>query len=56
MPFVSSAQRKKFQELVDQGKMSQETYNKWESETANTKLPEKLGPKSPKGGRKVRVK
>lgn len=41
-PFKSEAQRAKFAQLVKEGKMSQATYDKWESETTDKKLPEKL--------------
>lgn len=43
MPFKSEAQRKKFGELVSQGKMSQATFDEWNSETPD-KLPERLSP------------
>jgi len=33
MPFKSEAQRRKFLELVKQGKMSQATFDEWNSET-----------------------
>jgi hypothetical protein len=43
MPFKSQAQIRKFHELRGQGKMSQETIDKWMSETPNiNKLPERL--------------
>lgn len=42
MPFKSEAQRRKFGQLVKDGKMSQETFDKWNSETPKTKLPEKI--------------
>lgn len=43
MPFRSQSQRAKFHELVKQGKMSQETLDKWESETPkHKKLPERI--------------
>ena len=53
MPFKSEAQRKKFAQLVKDGKMSQETYNRWESETP-AKLPERLNERA-KPIKKVRV-
>jgi len=46
MPFKSEAQRRKFGQLVSEGKMSQETFDKWQSETPSKKLPEKVQPKS----------
>ena len=39
-PFKSKAQRNKFHALKAQGKMSQETIDKWESETSGP-LPER---------------
>lgn len=48
MPFKSIAQKKKFEQLVADGKMSQDTFNKWESETPKGKLPERIGPKKEK--------
>jgi hypothetical protein len=42
MPFKSEAQKKKFAQMVAEGKMSQATYDKWDSETTDKKLPEKL--------------
>lgn len=47
MPFKSEAQRAKFAQLVKEGKMTQETFDKWESETKE-KLPKKAAYK-PKG-------
>ena len=50
MPFKSEAQRRKFGALVKEGKMSQDTFNKWQSETPKGKLPERINtkPKKPK--------
>ncbi|MBT9150892.1 MAG: hypothetical protein DDT40_01071 [candidate division WS2 bacterium] len=45
MSFKSEAQRRKFHALVEQGKMSQKTLDKWEKETGDKKLPEKVGKK-----------
>ena len=45
MPFKSEAQRRKCAELVADGKMSQDTYDKWDRETGIRKLPERLRPK-----------
>lgn len=53
MPFKSEAQRRKFLALVDEGKMSQETYDKWARETREKvvrKLPDRIRPK------KIKVK
>lgn len=43
MPFKSEAQRRKFLFLVREGKMSQEMFDKWQAETGDAKLPERLG-------------
>ncbi len=47
MAFKSLAQMRKFQELVREGKMKQETFNQHMKESPLIhKLPERLGPKS----------
>lgn len=48
MSFKSQAQRAKFAQLVKEGKMTQETFDKWQSETDDKKLPKKVAYK-PKG-------
>ncbi len=51
MPFKSQAQRRKFAELLVQGKISNETFEEWNRETGGKKLPErvkkKAGPRKP---------
>jgi hypothetical protein len=42
MPFKSAAQRRKFAELLVQGKISPETYEEWNRETGSKKLPERV--------------
>ena len=42
MPFKSQAQRRKFAELLVQGKISPETYEGWNRETGSKKLPERV--------------
>ena len=42
MPFKSQAQRRKFAELLVQGKISPETYEEWNRETGGRKLPERV--------------
>ena len=44
MPFRSEAQRKKFGELVKQGKMSKATFDEWNNATGKAKLPDRVGP------------
>lgn len=43
-PFKSDAQRRKFGEMVKEGKMSQATFDEWNSKTPK-KIPERIGPK-----------
>ena len=45
MPFKSQAQRRKFAQLLVEGKISKETYEEWNRETGGKKLPEKVGEK-----------
>ena len=55
MPFKSKAQRRKFAELLVQGKISDETYEEWNRETGRKKLPERVKPK-PKPTARARTK
>jgi hypothetical protein len=50
MPFKSQAQRRKFAELLVQGKISPETFEEWNRETGGRKLPERVKRKA--GARK----
>jgi hypothetical protein len=43
MPFKSQAQRRKFAQLLVEGKISNETFEEWNRETGSKKLPERLG-------------
>jgi hypothetical protein len=43
MPFKSRAQRRKFAELLVEGKISAETYEEWNRETGGKRLPERVG-------------
>jgi hypothetical protein len=45
MPFKSRAQRRKFAELLLEGKISNETFEEWNRETGTKKLPERVKPK-----------
>lgn len=45
MPFVSEAQRRKFAEMVKQGKMKQSVFDEYNKETGHKKLPERVKPK-----------
>lgn len=42
MPFKSQAQRRKFAELLVQGKISPDTFEEWNRETGGAKLPERV--------------
>lgn len=45
MPFKSKAQRRKFAQLLVEGKITPETYEEWNRETGRKMLPEKVRPK-----------
>jgi hypothetical protein len=45
MPFKSQAQRRKFAQLLVEGKISNQTFEEWNRETGRKKLPERVGPK-----------
>ena len=42
MPFKSQAQRRKFAQLLVEGKISAETFEEWNRETGGKKLPERV--------------
>jgi hypothetical protein len=42
MPFKSQAQRRKFAQLLVEGKISDETFEEWNRETGSKKLPERV--------------
>ena len=48
MPFKSQAQRRKFAQLLVEGKISNETFEEWNRETGGKKLPERVGSSSRK--------
>jgi hypothetical protein len=63
MPLKSKAQRRKFAELLVEGKISPETFEEWNRSTGSAELPERLHPKAvakpkrkakPKKGRRPR--
>ena len=56
MPFKSQAQRRKFAELLVQGKISNETFEEWNRETGRRKLPERVKRKTAKVRRKRKRK
>jgi len=48
MPFKSMAQRRKFAQLLVEGKISNQTFEEWNRETGTEKLPERVVPKKAK--------
>jgi hypothetical protein len=53
MPFKSQAQRRKFAQLLVEGKISDETFEEWNRETGARRLPERAG--KTRGARKARA-
>ena len=49
MPFKSQAQRRKFAQLLVEGKISADTFEEWNRETGRRRLPERVTAKA--GGR-----
>ena len=47
MPFKSKAQRRKFAQLLVEGKISNQTFEEWNRETGAKKLPERVGRTTP---------
>jgi hypothetical protein len=57
MPFKSQAQRRKFAQLLVEGKISNETFEEWNRETGSAKLPYHVKPKAkPRSKSKARAK
>jgi hypothetical protein len=50
MPFRSQAQRRKFAQLLVEGKISGQTFEEWNRETGSRRLPERVTRRA--GGRK----
>jgi len=46
MPFKSQAQRRKFAQLLVEGRISNKTFEEWNRETGSKKLPERVKPKA----------
>jgi len=46
MPIKSKAQRRKFAELLVKGKITPETFERWNREAGSAELPERLHPKA----------
>jgi hypothetical protein len=59
MPFKSKAQRRKFAQLLVEGKITPETFEEWNRETGGARLPEHVRPKKTKArpaGKRARKK
>jgi hypothetical protein len=54
MPFKSQAQRRKFAQLLVEGKISNQTFEEWNRETGGARLPERVAPKK-KAAKKART-
>jgi hypothetical protein len=54
MPFKSQAQRRKFAQLLVEGKISNETFEEWNRETGGQHLPERVGSKTRKAKRSTK--
>ena len=55
MPFKSKAQRRKFAELLVNGKITDQTYEEWNRSTGKKELPERVTPNA-KTKRSTRTK
>ena len=55
MPIKSKAQRRKFAELLVQGKITPETFEEWNRAAGSAELPERVHPKT-KAKRKRKAK
>ena len=56
MPFKSQAQRRKFAQLLVEGKISADTFEEWNRETGARKLPERARAKSTKAAKSAKTK
>lgn len=56
MPFKSKAQRRKFAQLLVEGKINDETYEEWNRSTGRRTLPERIHPKTGDAPRKRTAK
>jgi hypothetical protein len=52
VPFKSQAQRRKFAQLLVEGKISNQTFEEWNRETGGARLPERVKRTSAKGSKK----
>ena len=56
MPMKSKAQRRKFAELLVEGKITPEAYERWNKETGRKELPERVTPKKKTTAKKTTAK
>ena len=56
MPFKSKAQRRKFAQLLVEGKIKDDTFEEWNRETGRKVLPERIHPKKKKVAKPVAKK
>jgi len=56
MPFKSQAQRRKFAQLLVEGKISPQTFEEWNRETGGKELPERVKRKAKKKKAKTSTK
>jgi hypothetical protein len=56
MPIKSKAQRRKFAELLVEGKISPETFEEWNRAAGKAELPERLHPKAMRKVKSKRVR
>jgi hypothetical protein len=52
MPFKSQAQRRKFAQLLVEGKISPDTFEEWNRETGSKRLPDRVKRKAKRTSRK----
>ena len=52
MPFKSKAQRRKFAELLVNGKITDEAYERWNQTTGRKELPERVHPEKKAAAKK----
>ena len=53
MPFKSKAQRRKFAELLVNGKITDEAYERWNQTTGRKELPERVHPEAKPGKKRT---
>ena len=56
MPIKSKAQRRKFAELLVDGEISPEVYERWNREAGSQELPERVTPKKKKAKKARKAK